>query len=330
MADAFRALVLRQQEKKTLSAFEQLTIDDLPAGEVLVRVSHSSLNYKDGLAITGTGKIVRNFPHVPGIDLAGVVEHSDSPDFQPGDAVLVTGQGMGERFWGGHAQYARLPAPILTPLPDGLSAARAMAIGTAGFTAMLCVLAIEKHGVTPADGPVLVTGAAGGVGSVATLLLSKMGYAVSAVTGRVAEQGDFLRRLGASEILPREELARECKPLESERWAAAVDAVGGQTLATILAQSRYEGIVTAVGLAGGMDLPTTVFPFILRGVTLRGVDSVMCPAPLRNQAWARLAQDLDMTQLDALTHTIGFDQLPAQAQAIIAGQTRGRVVVEIN
>ncbi|MEG3640567.1 acrylyl-CoA reductase (NADPH) [Magnetococcus sp. PR-3] len=328
MSDTFKALVLRQEERKTVAAIEHLTNDDLPEGEVLVAIKHSSLNYKDGLAITGTGKIVRNFPHVPGIDLAGEVLECEGGTFKPGDAVVLTGWGVGERHWGGYAQRARLKAKWLTPLPDGFSTARAMAVGTAGFTAMLCVMALEESGLTPEAGPILVTGAAGGVGSVAVSLLAEAGFEVHAGSGR-AELEPYLKELGAKEIVPRADLSRESRPLESEIWAGAVDTVGSQTLATLLSQMKYNGAVAACGLAGGMDLPTTVFPFILRNVRLQGIDSVYCPPSRRREAWQQLAKRLPLDLLDSLTTHISLEQATDAAQKIIDGNIQGRVVVDI-
>ena len=328
MPESFKALVLDQQDGRTTHAIRELTVADLPEGEVLVAVSHSTLNYKDGLAITGTGKIVRKFPMVPGVDFAGVVEQSTSPDFRPGDAVLLNGWGVGERHWGGHAGKARVQAAWLTPMPQGLTAAQAMAVGTAGYTAMLCVMALEAHGVKAQDGPVLVTGAAGGVGSVAVAVLAGLGFEVVASTGR-EQTHDYLRGLGASRMVARDELARDAKPLEAETWAAAVDTVGSKTLATVLAQTRYGGAVAACGLAGGADLPTSVFPFILRGVALLGVDSVMLPQARRKLAWERVVRDLPLDRLAALSETVTLADLPARAADIVAGRVRGRLVVEI-
>ena len=327
--DSFKALVLRQEDGKTAHAIEDVSADALPEGDVLIAVAYSSLNYKDGLAITGKGKIVRRFPMVPGVDLAGTVEASESPDYKAGDRVIATGWGIGEGHWGGYAQKARLKSKWLTRLPGGLQPEQAMAIGTAGLTAMLCVMALEEHGLQPNTGPVLVTGAAGGVGSVAVAVLVKLGYEVTASTGR-AETHDYLRSLGASEIIDRATLARAPKPLESETWAGAVDTVGGQTLATVLAQMRYGSAVAACGLAGGADLPTAVFPFILRGVALLGVDSVMCPAPRRQAAWDRLGTDLPSDKLAAITRTVKLSEIPALADSILKGQVRGRVVVDVN
>lgn len=327
--ETFKALVLRQEDTKTVHGIEDVTKDSLPDGDVLIAVVYSSLNYKDGLAITGKGKIVRRFPMVPGVDLAGTVEASESPDYEPGDRVIATGWGIGEGHWGGYAQKARLKSKWLTRLPDGLTPEQAMAIGTAGLTAMLCVIALEGHGLQPDAGPVLVTGAAGGVGSVAVTVLARLGYQVTASTGRT-ETHDYLRSLGASEIIDRATLARAPKPLESETWAGAVDTVGGQTLASVLAQMRYGSAVAACGLAGGADLPTAVFPFILRGVALLGVDSVMCPVPRRQAAWDRLGTDLPLDKLAAITHTVKLSEVPALADSILKGQVRGRVVVDVN
>ncbi|MFO1372461.1 MAG: MDR family oxidoreductase [Candidatus Competibacteraceae bacterium] len=327
----FKALVLNQQDGKTVAALADLTIADLPAGEVLVAVDYSSLNYKDGLAVTGKGKIVRQFPLVPGVDLAGTVLESSSSTYRPGDRVVLTGWSVGERYWGGYAQRARVRAEWLTPLPEGLDTRQAMAIGTAGLTAMLCVQALEEAGVQPtAAKPVLVTGASGGVGSVAVALLAQLGYSVTAVTGRPENQ-DYLRELGAGEFVSREEMSQPCRPLEAQRWAGAVDTVGGRVLARVLAEVDYGGAVAACGLAGGADLPTTVMPFILRGVKLLGVDSVMCPLALRQAAWTRLAHALPAAVLARMTTTIApLAETPRLAAAIVAGQVRGRVVIDPN
>ncbi|MBF0195084.1 MAG: oxidoreductase [Magnetococcales bacterium] len=329
MSDTFKALVLDEEDGKTVNSFKQLQLNDLPDGEVVVAVSHSSLNYKDGLAITGTGKIIRKFPFVPGIDLVGEVETSQTDHYKAGDKVLLTGWGVGERHWGGFSQKARLKAKWLTPLPKDLSPTRAMAIGTAGFTAMLSVMALEDHGVKKDGGPVLVTGANGGVGSVAVSLLAALGYEVTASTGRVEEEG-FLKDLGAKHILPRSELSRKSKPLEKETWNGAVDTVGGEPLATLLSQLRYGTAVAACGLAAGVPLPTTVFPFILRNVALQGIDSVMCPPQRREIAWRRIAEILPMDKLDSLTTIIPFDDLPKAASSILAGSIRGRTVIDLN
>ena len=332
MADPanFKALVLQQRDSKTCAEITHLNLTDLPAGEVLVAVDFSSLNYKDGLAVTGKGKIVRRFPLVPGIDFAGTVLESSSSAYRPGDPVVLTGWGVGESFWGGYAQRARVAADWLVPLPVGLDSRQAMAIGTAGFTAMLCVLALEHAGLKPDAGkPVLVTGASGGVGSVAVALLAGLGYRVAAVTGR-PENETFLRELGAAEIIDREQMNRPFRPLETQLWAGVVDTVGGSILARALAETDYGGAVAACGLAGGVDLPTTVMPFILRGVQLLGVDSVMCPLPLRRPAWARLVRDLPSATLERLTQTISLAEVPPLAEAILAGQVRGRIVVDPN
>jgi acrylyl-CoA reductase (NADPH) len=327
----FRALVLREREVgKVASTIEDLAEDALPPGDVTVAVQYSTLNYKDGLILQGLGRLVRKYPHVPGIDFAGTVETSASPEFKPGDPVLLTGWRVGELHWGGYAQKARAKAGQLVRLPDGLSAKRAMAIGTAGFTAMLAVMALEDHGLSPDKGDVLVTGAAGGVGSVAVAVLAKLGYRVAASTGR-AETHDYLRGLGAAEIVDRATLAQPpAKPLEAERWAGAVDAVGSITLATILTQLKYGGSVAACGLAGGNDLPTTVIPFLLRGVNLLGIDSVMAPVERRRKAWERLVRDLPMDKLDAMIETVPLADLPGLAPKILKGGIRGRVVVDVN
>lgn len=326
----FKALVLNQQDGRTVASLNQLSDAELPAEDVLVAVDYSSLNYKDGLAITGKGKIVRRFPLVPGIDLAGTVLESAAPAWRAGDRVLLTGWSVGEQYWGGYAQRARVKAHWLTALPEGLDSRQAMAIGTAGFTAMLCVLALEQAGLQPdAAKPVLVTGASGGVGSVAVALLAKLGYRVSAVTGR-AENNDYLRALGATELLGREEMSAPCRPLEAQRWSGVVDTVGGRMLARALAESDYGGAVAASGLAGGAELPTTVMPFILRGVKLLGVDSVLYPSELRQAVWERLARDLPMALLERMTQVAPLAEMPRLAEAILAGQIRGRVVVDPN
>ncbi len=322
----FKALVLEDIDGKTQSGIQHLESSSLPDGDVLVRVSHSSLNYKDGLAITGTGKIIRKFPMVPGIDFAGVVEASSSDQYKVGDQVVLTGWGVGERHWGGLSELARVKADWLVPLPNGLSAAQAMGIGTAGFTAMLCVMALERAGLE--NGEVVVTGAAGGVGSVAVMLLAKLGHQVTASTGR-AETHDYLRELGASDILERDVLAGSSRPLETERFAGAVDTVGGTTLAGLIARMKYDSSIAACGLAGGAGLTTTVMPFILRGVNLLGVESVMVPYPQRLEAWNRLAQDLPLEHLERAMQTVSLEDVPRLAQEIIAGQIRGRVAVDL-
>ncbi len=322
------ALLLTKADASPLARFVDFDPAELMPGEVTIRVSHSTLNYKDGLAIARGAPVVRRWPMVPGIDLAGMVEHSDTGEWAVGDAVVVNGWGMGETHLGAYAELARVPAAWPVRLPDGLSAAQAMAIGTAGYTAMLSVLALERHGLKPSDGAALVTGAAGGVGSVAVALLARLGWTVIASTGRPAE-ADYLRALGASEIIDRAELAAPGKPLARERWAVAVDGVGSTTLANVLAGTRAGGAVAACGLAGGMDLPGSVAPFILRGVALFGIDSVMCPRPRRIEAWRRLATDLDRAALARMTQTIRLDDVLAWAPRILDGKVRGRLVVEV-
>ena len=330
MAGTFKALVLDEADKKVTASIKQLEDSDLPDGDVTVAVSHSTLNYKDGMILKGIGRLVRTYPHVPGIDFAGTVEASDSADYKPGDKVVLTGWRVGEAHWGGYAEKARVKSDWLVPLPDGISEKQAMALGTAGFTAMLAVMSLQNAGITPASGPVLVTGANGGVGGVAICLLSALGYTVEASTGRM-ELADHLKSLGASEIVPRSELAElPERPLLAERWAGAVDAVGGNALANMLPQMRYRGAVAACGLAGGPELHTTVIPFLLRGVRLLGIDSVMCPADRRRAAWARLAAEMPMDRLDALTEMVALDALPDLAGKILKGETRGRVVVDLS
>lgn len=330
MAGSFRALVLEEHKGKIQASIRELGRDALPDGDVLVEVAYSSLNYKDGLAITGQGRIVRNYPMVPGIDFSGTVVESSSPAFQPGDRVILTGWGVGERHWGGFAALARVKADWLVRLPVGLSPHGAMAFGTAGLTAMLCVLALEEAGIVPGEREVVVTGAAGGVGSVAVALLARAGHNVTASTGRAAEH-DYLTALGARQIIARDVLATPSKrPLESERWAGGVDTVGDDTLASVLKAVAYGGAVAACGLAGGTSLNTTVLPFILRGVRLLGVDSVMCPRPRREAAWARLASDFPAELLDRVTRTVPLAALPAVAEEIMQGRVRGRVVVDVN
>ncbi len=325
----YQALVLRQHEGDTTHAFEQVSLDQLPDRDVLVEVAYSSLNYKDALAVTGAGGVVRRFPMVPGIDLAGRVAESSVHGVEVGDRVLVVGNGIGEEHWGGYAQMARVDGSWLTPVPDELTLDEAMAVGTAGFTAMLAVMALETHGLEK-DGTVLVTGAGGGVGGIAIALLANLGYRVTAVTGRGDQLADYLAALGASDVLDRHELARAPKPLESERWAGAIDTVGSQTLATILSQMRYGSSVAACGLAGGMRLETTVFPFILRGVSLLGINSVFCPKTTRQQAWDRIARELPRDRLQAMTRRIAPNEIPALSEAILRGDVRGRLVVDLN
>jgi len=328
----FNALVVNKDEEsgKTSAAVEQISTDQLPEGNVVVNVEYSTVNYKDGLCIGPGGGLVREYPHVPGIDFAGTIESSDDPRYSAGDSVVLTGWRVGEVHWGGYAQMARVNADWLVPLPSGLSSRQAMAVGTAGFTAMLAVTALEDHGLKPDQGPVLVTGAAGGVGSVATAILANLGYEVAAVTGR-PETEEYLRALGATQIVPREEINETVKrPLERETWAGCVDAVGGDMLARVLGQMKYGGSVSAVGLAGGAGLPATVIPFLLRGVNLLGIDSVMQPYDNRLRAWERIAKDLPMDKLEAMIHLATLSDLPALGKDILKGQVKGRVVVDVN
>ncbi len=325
----FKGILIEKDEVGYRAALTDLDEGRLPEGDVTVRVSHSTLNYKDALAITGKGPVVRAFPMVPGIDLAGTVEHSTHPDYKAGDAVILNGWGVGETHWGGLAQQARVNGNWLVPLPAQFTPQQAMAIGTAGYTAMLCVMALERHGVTPAHGEILVTGAAGGVGSVATAVLSRLGFSVVAVSGRPAE-AEYLKRLGAVEVLDRAAFATPGKPLGKERWAGAVDVVGNHTLANVCATTRYRGVVTACGLAGGMDFPATVAPFILRGVTLAGIDSVMCPRPERLEAWQHLGSDLDIAKLATISQEVGLAEVIPLASRLLDGEVRGRVIVDVN
>jgi acrylyl-CoA reductase (NADPH) len=325
----FRAIMIEKDEAGYRASVKDVDESQLPEGDVTVRVSHSTLNYKDGLAITGRGPVVRKFPMVPGVDLVGTVEETSHPAYNVGDAVLLNGWGVGEGHWGGLAQKARLDGEWLVPLPSQFTGQQAMAIGTAGYTAMLCVLALEHHGVTPDKGEILVTGAAGGVGSVAVSILSKLGYTVVGVSGRL-EESAYIKSLGASEVLERSAFSSAGKPIARERWAGAVDVVGSHTLANVCATTKYRGIVTACGLAGGMDFPATVAPFILRGVTLVGIDSVMCPRADRLAAWQRLGTDLDVSKLSLITNEIGLAEAIPVATRLLDGQVRGRVVVDVN
>lgn len=325
----FKALVLTKGEKAPVAAWSELGEADLMDGDVTVHVSHSTINYKDGLAITGKAPVVRRWPMIPGIDFVGKVTQSGHAGFKPGDEVILNGWGVGETHLGGYAQLARVKGDWLIKKPAALTPAQTMAIGTAGYTAMLAVLALEKHDVTPASGPVLVTGAAGGVGSVAVSLLSKLGYQVIASTGRPEEES-YLKSLGAGEVINRSELSGAARPLAKERWAGAIDSVGSTTLANAISAAKYGGCVAACGLAQGMDLPGSVAPFILRGVTLAGIDSVMAPLQKRSEAWARLAADLDRTKLDALTVTRPLEDVLDLAPDILAGKIRGRVVLDVN
>lgn len=325
----FKGILIEKDESGYRAAVKEIDEMRLPEGNVTVRVSHSTLNYKDGLAITGKGPVVRKFPMVPGIDLAGIVEESTHPEYKAGDSVLLNGWGVGENHWGGLAQKTRLNGDWLIPLPVKFSPQQAMAIGTAGYTAMLCVLALEKHGVKPQDGEILVTGAAGGVGSVALAILAKLGYSAVAVTGR-PQDADYLKSLGAVEVLDRSVFSFPGKPLGKERWAGAVDVVGSHVLANVCATTKYRGVVTACGLAAGMDFPASVAPFILRGVTLAGIDSVMCPREDRLMAWQRLATDLDITKLETISQLIGLNDAIPLASRFLNGEIRGRVIVDVN
>jgi len=318
------------EKEGTGSKVRRTRLDDgrLPDGDVTLRVTHSTVNYKDALALTGRSPIVRQFPMVPGIDLAGVVEESRHPAFRPGDRVLANGWGLGESHWGGLAQRARVKGDWLLPLPQGFTPARAMAVGTAGYTAMLAILALERHGVTPESGEVLVTGAAGGLGSMAIALLARLGYRVVASTGR-PQEADYLRALGAGEIIDRETLSGPGKPLRPQRWAGVIDSVGSHTLANACAGVKYRGTVAACGLAQGMDFPGTVAPFILRGITLAGIDSVYRPMPDRRAAWDRLARDLDLVRLDLMTRVVAMDEVVPLAGELLAGRVRGRIVVDL-
>jgi acrylyl-CoA reductase (NADPH) len=325
----FKALRIDKADKGTTASLVAFDEAELMEGDVTVRVEWSTLNYKDGLAVTGKAPVVRRFPMIAGIDFSGTVEHSSHPRWKAGDRVICNGWGLGETHLGAYAEKARVKGDWLVRLPDGMSPRDAMAIGTAGYTAMLAVLALEQHGVAPAHGPVVVTGAAGGVGSVATAILSKLGYHVMASTGRMSEAG-YLKDLGAAEVIDRNELSGPAKPLAKERWAGGVDSVGSTTLANLLAMTKYRGAVAACGLAGGMDLPTSVAPFILRGVCLLGIDSVMCPIEVREVAWKRLSNDMDPGKLSEITHEIGLSDVIDAGAQILAGQVRGRIVVKIS
>lgn len=329
MADRFEALLItRDEDEKQSVSFVEMGEDELMDGDVTVAVEATTVNYKDGLAITGKAPVVRRFPMIPGVDFAGTVLSSTHPDWREGDKVVLNGWGVGETHYGAYAGRARVSGDWLVPLPEGMSAHDAMAVGTAGYTAMLCLMALERHGITPDRGPVVVTGAAGGVGSIAVALLSGYGFEVIAVTGRTSEES-YLRDLGASEILPREELSGPAKPLGKERWAGGIDAVGSHTLANVLSMTSYGGAVAACGLAQGLDLPASVAPFILRGVSLLGIDSVMAPRSLRLEAWRRIASELDRSRIAAASTNIPFHDVPAAAEEIVAGRVRGRLVVEL-
>jgi acrylyl-CoA reductase (NADPH) len=329
MGERFRGILVTKPDDTQKVEITEIDSDDLPEGDVTVAVEYSTVNYKDGLAITGRSPIIRRFPMVPGIDLAGTVEHGGGA-FKPGDKVLVNGYGLSETYWGGYARKARLKSEWLVPIPAPFDSRHAMAIGTAGYTAMLCVLGLEDHGIAPGSSEILVTGASGGVGSTAIAILAKLGYRVVASTGSL-DQSDWLKELGASEVIDRKELSEPGRPLGKERWAGVVDAVGSHTLANALATTKYGGAVAACGLAQGADLPTSVMPFILRGVTLVGIDSVMAPMDKRRRAWERLARDLDPAVLDRITTAeIGLDGVPKAAEDILAARIEGRVVVNLN
>jgi acrylyl-CoA reductase (NADPH) len=326
---AFRALVLHEESGRVVPRIEDVDEARLPPGDVTVRVEYSTLNYKDGMILQGQGRLVRQYPHVPGVDFAGTVEASDSPEYQPGDAVVLTGWRVGEVQWGGFAEKARVPAAYLVHRPNGLSAQQTMAIGTAGFTAMLAVIALEDHNLAPDQGDVLVTGSAGGVGGVAISLLAALGDRVVASTGR-PELRSYMEGLGAAELVERAALsAKPARPLDRERWAGAIDAVGGNTLATILTQLKYRAAVAACGLAGGSDLPASVIPFLLRGISLLGIDSVMCPKAPRVAAWERLARNLPRERLNGMTEIVPLAALPDLAPGILRGDVRGRIVVDL-
>lgn len=325
----FTALLLNQKDKQTIASFERMELEALPPGDVTVRIDYSSLNFKDALAVTGRGAIVRKWPLVPGIDLAGVVEHSSDAAWKPGDRVVVNGWGLGETDWGGFSQYARLKSGWLLRLPAAYTTRQAMAVGTAGYTAALCVMALRKHGLQPGDGEVLVTGASGGVGSVAVALLANLGYTVTASTGR-PQEADYLKALGATNIIDRAELAAPGRPLQSERWAGVVDALGSHTLANACASTRFFGAVAACGLAQGHDFPSTVMPFILRGVTLYGINCVFIPNAQRAEAWQLLADHVKPQQLESMTAEIGLSQVIEKSVDLLEGRLRGRTVVDVN
>lgn len=328
MLEKFKAYQVTKEEQGPVAALRELMEQDLMEGDVTVKVAYSALNYKDGLALTSKAPVIRKFPLIPGIDFSGTVVASESPAFKMGDTVLLTGFGVGEVHHGGFSEVARVDGNWLLPVPAGMTSRQAMVVGTAGFTAMLCVMALEGHGIAPGDGEILVTGAAGGVGSVAIAILSKLGYSVTAVTGRRAEQ-DFLKSLGASNVMDRQAFSEKARPMAREQWIGAIDVAGGNTLANVLSQISYGGAVAACGLAESMELPGSVAPFILRGVTLYGVDSVMTPMELRKKAWQRIAQDLDLSKLESLASEIELTDLPAAAEAILAGKIRGRTVVKV-
>ena len=328
MSENFKALMIEKNDENQSVEMVNIKEDDLMEGNILVNVTHSTLNYKDGLAITGASPVVRSFPMIPGIDFSGIVLSSDDKDFSEGDRVVLNGYGLSENHFGGYSEKARVKSEHLLKLPENISNMQAMAIGTAGYTAMLCVLAIEDHGINPDDGVILVSGASGGVGSVAISLLSGLGFSVEASTGRL-EETSYLNNLGAKSVIDRKELSEPSRPLGKERWAGAIDSVGSTTLANILSQVSYGGAVSACGLAQGMDLPSTVMPFILRGVSLLGIDSVMAPMSLRKRAWERLSKDINFEKLEDMVVEVGLDQVQELAKDILQGQVRGRVVVNI-
>ena len=328
MSDKFKALLLTLENGVVEHKISQLTIDDLPEGDVLVAVKYSSLNYKDCLAVAGRGKIVRRYPMIPGVDLTGKVMSSASPDFQPGDKVLLTGWGVGERYWGGYTQLARLKSEWLIPLPEGLGQLQAMAIGSAGLTAMLCVMALEEQGVTPEQGTVLVTGASGGVGGIAIALLAGLGFPVAAVTGN-RDHDDYLYQIGATEIVNRSELETPSRPLEKQRWSGAVDTVGGKVLSRLLAEMKYGGTVAATGLTGGSELNTTVMPFILRAIRMVGVEVTTCPIEKRKIAWSRLSRELSDSLLEQVYKIITLDEVAQYSEKLLAGRVNGRVVIDL-
>ena len=325
----FKSIMINKDDSGYQCNLADVDESQLPEGDVTIKVDFSSLNYKDGLAITGKGPVVRRFPMVPGIDFVGTVEESSHKDYTAGDKVVLNGWGVGEVHWGGLSQKARVNGDWLVPLPTSFTPKQSMSIGTAGYTAMLCVMALEEQGVTPDKGDIIVTGAAGGVGSVAISILSKLGYNIIAVTGR-SEESDYVKSLGAREIMPRSELSEPGRALGKELWAGAVDVVGSHMLANVCANTQYGGTVTACGLAGGMDFPSTVMPFILRGVKLIGIDSVMCPREKRLQAWKRLGEDLDITKLETIAHEVGLEQAIETAHQLMDGKVRGRIIVDVN
>lgn len=325
----FKAILINKTNSEYTTSIEELDESTLPEGDVIVDVQFSSLNYKDALAITGKSPVIRKFPMIPGIDLAGTVSQSNNPEYTTGMPVILNGWGVGENHWGGLSQKARVKGDWLVPLPPKFDTKQAMSIGTAGYTAMLCVMALERHGITPDKGEILVTGASGGVGSVAIAVLSKLGYKVVALTGR-PEESEYVTNLGASDILPRSQLSEPGKPLTKERWAGVVDVVGSHVLANACASTQYGGVVTACGLAGGMDFPATVAPFILRGVSLIGVDSVMCPREKRLQAWNRLENELELSKLRNIANEIGLTEIITAAEKLLEGKIRGRIIVDVN